>query len=194
MFKSIWHREKQPQVKELVEEAHNLSKLGRYEEALAICERARQLTTDPGILKLIALTLSMMKLPAEALAACDIALSRNPQDGALWGLKGAKLVELKRYAEALNPLDMALHHLPATEVYWYAKVTSLSALKRYEDVVETCHRGLNYIPSSTRLWTYAGNALMALNRYEDALASYEEAERLDRANAGALIGKGWALQ
>src|SRR5690242_19368788 len=150
MFKSIWHREKQPQVKELIAEAHDLTKLGRYEDALAIYERTRQLTSDPGVLKLIALTLSMMKRPAEALAACDTALARNPQDGALWGLKGTELVELKRYAEALSPLDMALHHLPATEAFWYAKVISLSALKRYEDVVETCHRGLSYVPSSAR--------------------------------------------
>ncbi|MGZ3601531.1 MAG: tetratricopeptide repeat protein [Ktedonobacterales bacterium] len=98
MFKGIWHRKKQPQVKELVAEASDLTKLGRYEEALALYERARQLTSDPGILKLIALTLGMMKRPAEALAACDTALARNPQDGALWGLKGTELVKLKRYA------------------------------------------------------------------------------------------------
>lgn len=73
MFTNMWRREKHPQVRELVAKAHNLSNLGRYEEALALYERARQLTSDPGILKLIALTLSMMKRPTEALAACDTA-------------------------------------------------------------------------------------------------------------------------
>lgn len=78
MFKNILRREKQPQVKQLVAEALDHFKHKRYEEALAIYERAREFTSDPSIVKFIALTLSMMKRPTETLAACETALIDIP--------------------------------------------------------------------------------------------------------------------
>jgi tetratricopeptide (TPR) repeat protein len=107
----------------------------------------------------------------EALMLVDDALANDPEVPILLSLKGAILDELGRYEQALALHETALAH--AARVAEYADDVALAT-------------GV--------LWRQRGNTLYDMKRYQVALASYDEALRLDPEESTYWQSRGSTLQ
>jgi tetratricopeptide (TPR) repeat protein len=74
------------------------------------------------------------------------ALEINPNDVAVWTIKGLTLCLLKRYEEAIGCCDKALEIDPNDADAWNNKGTALYNLKRYEDAIRCYDKALKIDP------------------------------------------------
>jgi tetratricopeptide (TPR) repeat protein len=107
----------------------------------------------------------------EALVLVEDALAQDPEIPTLLALKGAILDDLGRHQEALALYEAALEHAP-----------------RIAEYVE------NAALATGVIWRYQGDTLYALKRYQEALASYDEARRLDPEASTYWQNRGSTLQ
>ena len=171
-----------------------LSGLGRFEEALAICDRA--LAINPNHL----LTLSnrgnillQLKRPEEALATLDRALSLQPDFVDALCNRGNALADLRRYAEAVADYDKLLLIVPDDALALTNRGNALWALGRFGDALADCEKAVAVIPDDPVALASYGNALLHFHRPEEALAKFDQALKLQPNDPITLNNRGKAL-
>jgi tetratricopeptide (TPR) repeat protein len=113
-----------------------LSEHGRHAEALDAFRQA--IALDPAMTYVqykIALELSLLGRPVEALTAADVAIDVMGGDTAPWILRGAILFDLERYDDALETFSAVLEREPGNGPVHYDRAKVLQALGRYDQAV-----------------------------------------------------------
>jgi tetratricopeptide (TPR) repeat protein len=182
---------------ELSNKAVALDSLGRYEDALACCDRA--LVIDP---RHAAAWLNKgnaighMGRSEEAIACFDRVLEIDPRDAGAWHNKGFSLDRLGCSEEALACYDRAVDIDPQYAEAWSSRGATLWSLGRSEEALACYDRAIAIHPQLANSWNNKGNALDNLGRHEDALACYDHAIAINPQLADAWNGKGltmWSL-
>jgi len=176
----------------LIGKGNVLSRLERYEEALACFDLALEAGIDVAEAQarraelhnrlsvaeahfFRAETLRVTERLSEAVADYDKAIALCPDYGAAWNGRGLALAELGEPADALDSYDRAL----ALRVDYVAVHANRSAvlltLGRAEEALAAADRALALDPGSASALNIRGNALRHLGHIAAALGSYERA-------------------
>ena len=150
--------------------------LGRYEEALAVCNKAIKIEPhdeDAWINKGIAL--ANLNRYVEALSCFDEAIKLKPDHAIGWFNKGTYLTELKRYEESLKAIDEAIKLKPDYTSAWINKGNILGKLNRHEEALSCFDEAIKLKPDDADSWSNKGVTSVRLGRYQDALEAFDEA-------------------
>jgi len=171
-----------------------LSKLGRYEEALANYEQALKLKPDSyqtwfsrGFM------LSELGRYEEAFANFEQALKVKPDNNQIWFGRGVVLSELGRYEEALASYEQALKLKPDDNHACFNQANVLSELGRYKEALASYEQALRLKPDDNHAWLNRGAVLLKLKRHKEAIASYEQCLKLDPNHYKAWFNRGNVL-
>ncbi len=179
---------------ELCNKGRSLDNLGRYEEALACCNRALELSPRlPTAWMGKGIALNSLGRPHEAIECLDRALALDPQMQQAWSNKAVVLEKLGRMDEALLCCDRALTVDPGFAQALYNKGSTLGKLGRHEEALMCSDRALRLNPDFAEVWCNRGNDLSALERYEEALACFDRALELNPRDALSWLNKGIAF-
>jgi tetratricopeptide (TPR) repeat protein len=126
----------------------------------------------------------------DALSACEKAISLKPKRDniELWTTRSNALFQLARYAESLASYNHVVTLVPTNSAAIAYQCASLFQLDRYNDAIDRCEQALQVDGNWTTLSPslalfYRGISLRRLGRLETALASYDQALRLNSDNA-----------
>jgi tetratricopeptide (TPR) repeat protein len=166
--------------------------LKRYEEAIAMYDRAIALKPDDASYFNKGNALRNMNRFEEAIAMYDRAIALDPVDADYYNNKGIALDDLKRYEEAIEMYDRAIALKPDDAKAYNNKGNVLQNLNRYEEAIEMFDKAIALKPDGV-IYFNKGNALRKLNRYEEAIAMYDRAIALKPEDADYYNNKGIAL-
>jgi len=179
---------------ELSNKAVALDNLGRFEDALACCDRA--LVIDPRHANAWlnkGNAIGSLGRSEEAMACFDRVLEIDPRHASAWHNKGFVLDRLGRSQEALACYDRAITIRPQDAETWSARGITLWNLGRSEEALASYDRAIAINPQFTDSWNNKGNALENLKRHVDALACYDHVIAINPQFADAWNGKGLTL-
>jgi tetratricopeptide (TPR) repeat protein len=173
--------------------AFALSGLGRFEEALASCDRALAINPD----HLLTLNnrgniLLQLKRPEEALITLDRALSIQPNLDALCN-RGNALASLRRYSEAVEDYNRFLLAIPDDGPVLTNRGNALWALDRKSEALADYTKAVRVSPNDRAALIPYGNALLHFRRAEEALESFNRVLQNAPDDAEALNHRGKAL-
>ena len=131
----------------------------RFDEALALSEKATSATSIPTALQ-----------------------SRA------WRLKGLVLFKMRRYEEALAASNRMIELRPGAAAGYLERATALSALERQDEAIADCEKAVALEPENEVVYRYQGNALFQAGRYSQARSVYERAVARDPRDAKAFVG------
>jgi len=135
--KSIQFSDKEDLADYLYDKGDYLSHLGRYEEALQVCNEMLKIKPkDPDFLYSKATVLSDLDKHNEALKTCEEGLDIDPNDEDLLIHKGVILMDLDRNKEALSLFEQAIKINPTEELTWYNKACVLSILNKKDEALD----------------------------------------------------------
>lgn len=156
--------------------AETLTKLRRYQEAKAACDRitwlhSPDITDESG--KQWFEQGNHHAMSGEFAAAADWydrVINLQANQCIVWANRGAVLAELGRYKAALESLDNALEIDSTLDLVWIKRGVVLVNLKRYDAALESYDQAIQIQPCNYEVWLNRGEALMNLGRYQEALA------------------------
>jgi predicted O-linked N-acetylglucosamine transferase (SPINDLY family) len=170
------------------------SQRGRYEQALALMDRAAKISPkNPAMLYNRANTLRDMGRLEDALAGYDAALRIKKDNVAALNNRGTVLSSLARYSEAIGSFDAALRLNPGHADALINRGNTLVEWDRGADALQSYDRALALAPDSVTALYGKGNALAKMNRLDEAIAIYDRAIALEPGNAKLLNNRGLAL-
>ena len=132
---------------------------GRFDEALALIEKATSATSIP------------------------IALQSRA-----WRLKGMVLFRMRRYEDALAASNRRIELRPAAAAGYLERASDLSALERHDEAIADCEKAIALEPENEIVWRYLGNVLFQARRCSPARSAYERAVALHPHDAKASVG------
>jgi tetratricopeptide (TPR) repeat protein len=151
-----------------------LSKLGRYEEAIASYDRCLQIKPDDYIAwHNRGWVLVKLGRYHEAIASYDRSIQINPDDHSTWNNRGYALSKLGRDNAALASYDRCLQINPNDDIAWHDRGNTLLRLRRYEDAIASYDRSIQINPNDDSACYNRGRTLYKLGWYEEAIASYD---------------------
>ena len=171
-----------------------LCDLGRYEEAIACCDKALEIdpkNADAWINKGVAL--DHLERYEKTIWCWDKALEIDPMNALAWYNKSYVLDHLGRYEEAIECCDKALEIDPKNVGAWINKGVALGHLERYEETIWCWDKALEIDPKDALAWSNKGDTFLHLGRYEEAIECCDNALGIDPKNAAAWNNKGDAL-
>ena len=119
----------------------------------------------------------------------DQVIHLDPYDFHAYRGKAQLLARIQRDEDALAVYDQFIEQNPHSfEGYWW-KLLFISERKRYADGLATCEQCIASNPHLAQAYEWRGHMLHYVHRDEEALASYEEAHRLDPGDEGILLSK-----
>jgi tetratricopeptide (TPR) repeat protein len=166
-----------------------LDNLNRYEEAIAMYDKAITLKPDNASYyynKGIALRNLIRYI--EAIAMYDKAIALKPEDARYYYNKGRALGSLNRYEEAIAMYDRAIALKPDYALAYNNKGSALRKLQRYDEAVAIYKYCIEIDPGGKDGYLYnigcayslIGNTTQSLNYLEQALKSgYRDFEWID---------------
>jgi serine/threonine protein kinase/ribosomal protein S16 len=155
------------------EQAVELEKLGRYEEAIDSHDRALKINPeDFDVWRNRGLSLLRLGRHEEALESYGHALELNPNNPSNWCQCGYSLDKLSRNQEAILCLEHATMYDQDDYYNWYFRGYLLYKSDRYKEAINCCNRALEINPESLFSWRCRGLSLRKLGKYEEALESY----------------------
>jgi serine/threonine protein kinase/tetratricopeptide (TPR) repeat protein len=129
----------------------------------------------------------------EALAACDAALSTDPNHREAHLIRVEVLRKLNRYDDVIRSCNALLARgKPSTELY-ELRGLAREKIKDYEGAIEDYTLAIGLRPGGAEIWTRRGVLYLATDAPQPALRNFQEAIRLDSTNADAYVGRGLAL-
>src|SRR5947209_2479826 len=164
-----------------IDEAQQLVKNGRQEDALAIYERALRLEPEyvPALYGKGA-TLFLLKRYEESVTAYDRAIQASAHPDARYHYgKASALRKLKRYEESLAAYDEAIRLNPRRARVYKEKGELLLELERYAEALPVYEQLNKSDPENAAYYVQTGDILLELKRYIEALVVYEKAIQLD---------------
>lgn len=128
----------------------------------------------------------------EAIRSFDNGIMLNPKVSSLWINKGEALSQLGKFEESVKSFDRALEIESDSPLTWYLKAKSLLKQQKYAGALECYNRIVGKLNEKV-LWNDRGVTLSNLGRYNEAIASYDNALKLDPNSEISLNNKGLAL-
>ncbi|MBO0790763.1 MAG: tetratricopeptide repeat protein [Ktedonobacteraceae bacterium] len=181
-------------VNDYINESKALIEMGRYQEALAVCERAIRLNPSSALIYINkAAALCGLERYQEALQVCNQALLYDPQNALAHYNASEALVNLERYQEALRACDQALRFDPSHSLAYINKSKALIELERYQEALATCEQATRLASPSASIYVNKAAALNQLGRYQEALPACNQALQYDPQNALAHYNASNAL-
>jgi tetratricopeptide (TPR) repeat protein len=120
----------------------------------------------------------------KAIDAYRQALHINPAMATAQHGLGATYLNMGRPADAIEPLKAAARLDPQNAIVHMTLGIALAALRRADEAIVEMNEARSLAPQNPRVHNELGNVLHnSFGRIDDALASYEEARRLDRVAA-----------
>ncbi|MBG1270038.1 tetratricopeptide repeat protein [Nostoc sp. WHI] len=179
---------------ELSKQGNTLFDLQRYQDALAVYEKAVNIRPDyaqgwNGQGK----TLYELKKYKEALAAYDRGIQIQPDYFEAWSGRGFVLGKLQRYQEAIASFDKALELNDKNSEVWNAKGEVFSNLNQYDQAIKSYEKAIELKPDNYEAWYKKGLALQNSKRYEEAIAAYEKVVELKPDYEQAWYNRGNVL-
>jgi len=160
---------------ELYNQGNTLIQLQRYEEALAIYEKAGDIKPNyPQAWYGQGKALFQLKKYQEALIVYDKAIQIKPNYLEAWTNRGFVLVSLKRYPEALATFDKALQLKNDDPKVWQVKGDIFIKINQYNNAVKAYQQAVNLQPNNSELWYKKGLAFQNLKQYEEAITAYKK--------------------
>ena len=169
-----------PDAAEAFNQAVQLGRLRRYDEAIEFYDKA--ISIKPDYVKAIfnkAVALQMLNRLEEAVQAYEQALAINPNDPEAWSNKGIALRSLGRTQEAVECYDQALAINPNDAGLWSNRGIALRSMGRVEEAIESYDKALAINPNDAGIWSNKGVALGSIGELEEALDCYERALAID---------------
>jgi tetratricopeptide (TPR) repeat protein len=158
----------------LYSQGNTLIQLQRYEDALAIYEKAADIKPNyPQAWYGQGRALFQLKKYQEALIAYDKAIQIEPDYLEAWTNRGFTLVSLKRYPEAMATFDKALQLKNDSPQVWQAKGDIFIKINQYNNAVAAYEKAINLQSNNSELWYKKGSALQRLKQYEEAITAYK---------------------
>lgn len=172
-----------------------LRNLHRYEEALAMCDKALRLKPDYREAHVNrGLALLSLQRREEAVAAFGAALALNGDFAPALKYRGDTLSELGRFDEAIADFDRLLALTPGDVSTLNNRGLALIELKRIDEALASFDRALALAPDLPEIVNSRGTALRAMGRPEEALTCFTRAALLNPGYAEAVANRGLALQ
>ncbi len=132
---------------------------GRYEEAIAACDK-------------------LNKLPAvEGRLACE----------EIWTNKAHQHWQNRELEEALLCFNRAVTLNPKNMKSWCNRGVALKALGRLDEAVASYDKALALDPHDVKTWFNKANAFAAQDRYQDALVCFQQAQELGHPDAASSV-------
>lgn len=175
--------------------AQDLLRLGRSDEALAICDRV--LVLQPAMAEAHYFrgnALRALGRPAEALVSYDQALVLRPAFAEALNNRGNALQNLNRLDEAVASYDQSLALRPDHADTLNSRGAALQRLQRLDEALVSVNRALALRPAYAEAFFNRGIVLEELSRLAEALASYDQALVLKPDFPEALNNRGKTLQ
>jgi CHAT domain-containing protein/Flp pilus assembly protein TadD len=186
-----------PEVEEWQEwfdRGNELLELGRFEEAIASCDRAIKIKPDydeawhdRGI------SLGNLGRYEEAIDSYDRAIVIKPDNDKYWACLGVALSKLGRYEKAVSCYERAIEINPERYAVWMIRGVELDKLARYEEAIFSFEKAIEIESNYDMVWYCRGVALVELARYEEAVFSFEQAIEIKPDKAETWYNRGVAL-
>ena len=160
-----------------IDEAQQLVKNGRQEDALAIYERALRLEPEyvPALYGKGA-TLFLLKRYEESVSAYDRAIQTSAHPDARYHYgKASALRKLERYEESLAAYDEAIRLNSRRKRVYKEKAELLLELEHFQEVLEIYGQLIRLDPENAEYYVLKGDILLNLKDYERALEAYNQA-------------------
>lgn len=171
-----------------------LSSLGRYEEALAIFDRAvAEEAESANVWGSRADLLGRMRRYEEALESCNKALSLDGDDARVLSIRGYVYLMQGRYEEAFRDFEKALRLRPDSPNIWDRRGDALMYMSEPERALESYESALKLRPDHFHALSSRGDALQHLGRFEEAVTSYDLAISVRAESAATWARRGQAL-
>jgi tetratricopeptide (TPR) repeat protein len=173
-----------------------LTRMGRYEDALADLDRAIELDSNlTWAVVYRGITHRSMRRYQEALADFRLALELGLNEGWILANRGVTYRLMERYEEALSDFDRAIELRP--DMVWpvASRGQAYRDMGRYEDALADFDRVIELDPNSTAATLHRGIAYMRMGHLEKALADFNRAIKLDpNLTSGAVVYRGIAYR
>ncbi len=121
------------------------------------------------------LCLDELKYYEQAIAACDRALSIQPDYDSAWLIRGIALGNLGQLEEEIASFDRALAIKPGYHHTWLLRGIAFFNLGQLEEAIASFDRALAIKADYHDAWLLRGIALFNLGQLEEAIASYDRA-------------------
>ena len=127
-----------------------------------------------------------------ALESYEKATKLQPDSGEIWYAKGLALFVLKRYGAAVISFSRATQYAPDSAHAWYLYAATLEETGNLQKALDILTKALE-LKENVFFLTYRGRVLRKLGQYDAAMASYDQALKLDPnyqdiwLNRGALL-------
>jgi tetratricopeptide (TPR) repeat protein len=159
----------------------------RFPEALQAINKSLELKFQfPQFWYAQGLILLEMQQYQDAINAFDRALKLQPQFYRAWKSKAMALVTMKLPQEAIAATDAALKLEARSSIVWYLRGNIFShQLQDFGAAVESFDRAIAVEPEFPAAWIERGRALQQLDRPAEALASVNQALRMDPGDQAA---------
>lgn len=179
---------------QLYHRGETLLELKRYEEALAVYQRAVEIRPEyaqawqgkgDAFLEL--------KQYDEALDAYDKAIQIQPNYLEAWIGRGKTLDNLQRYEEAINAFDAALKIYPSDLGAWQNKGNIQLKIKQYSEALTSFDKAIELNSENSESWYNRGLTLHNLRQYQKAVESFDKAVKSKPDSAQFWYSRGNSL-
>jgi tetratricopeptide (TPR) repeat protein len=168
-----------------------LSKLGRYEEAIASYDQAISINPDDDQSWFYrGICLSKLGRHEEAIASYDQLISINSEGNLAWILRGFSMDKLGRYEEAISSYNRAISINPDDHQTWNDRGISLRKLGEYEEAISSYDRAISIKPNKHEAWHNKGIAYFKWGNYVESIDCYNQAISIESDNYHSWHGKG----
>ena len=161
-----------------IAQGDRLVKEGRYEESIALYDRAIRMGSRPATAWTSkGVAYKRLGRLDEAVRCHNAALKLNPKNEIAWCNKGDILFRAGRLEKAIECFDRAIELRPKYAIAWNNKGAALAKMGRYEDAKACQDKAVALKPKYVAAWLNRGEVLARLG-------DRDEAQRcLDRAKA-----------
>lgn len=185
----------------LVQRCGTLTDLGRYEEAIASCDLAKDTLPVEALTNKAIAQQKAGKLQ-DAIASYDQVLAINPNDATAWTNQAIILEKLDDPEKALISYNRAVKINPKSSLAQVNRCAILNKQGNYKEAFEACEGaiagdGIWGDRNPAYVWYQSSSALNGLGQYQEAITSAERAININPELAEAWNNKGvsfWHLQ
>lgn len=125
--------------------------------------------------KALAVALTMLDKPQEALLVLEVALEKFPQDTELHNNRAAALIRMGRFQESIASADTSLALKPDNGSAYANKGLALKNAGYWRPALEAYHKAIELDPGDYQSLNNAGISLLELEQYDSAVLCFQAA-------------------